>query len=73
MLRKILEKGLQVFLSSVVAFAVDYAFAEAIEAGLLQMSRPLEVIMLVLLAGGSGYGMYKLLSHFDGWFGHNDL
>jgi hypothetical protein len=35
MLRKILEKGLQVFLSSVVAFAVDYAFAEAIEAGLL--------------------------------------
>jgi hypothetical protein len=71
MLRKILLKVLQVFLSGVVAFAVDYAFAVVTAERLQHIPEPLVWVILILLAGGSGYGMYELLGRFNGGSGHN--
>ena len=65
MLRNILLKILQVILSGIVAFAVDYAFAAVTAEYLQRMPRPLMWIILILLAGGSGTGMYKLLGWVD--------
>ena len=58
-------KMLQVVLSAVVAFAVDYAFAELTAEYVQQMPYPLKLAILILLAGGSGTGMYKLLGWLD--------
>ena len=65
MLQKILMKTLQVFLSCVVAFAVDYGFAEVTAEYVQQMPSHVKGIMLIILAGLSGYGMYKLLGRLD--------
>jgi len=53
------------------ALAIDYGFSEVTAERLQQMPRPLVGIILILLAGGSGYGMYKLLGLFNDRVGHN--
>lgn len=70
-LLNILLKVVRWIISIVTAFAIDYGFFKVNAEYLQQMPRPPVGVILILLAGGSGYGMYKLLGLFNGRGGHN--
>jgi len=65
MSRYTLLKVMRYIISIGTAFAIDYGFAEVYAERLQQMPHPLVWLILILLAGGSGTGMYKLLGLFD--------